>query len=70
MKSLSSFLREVKVELSKVVWPRKEEFVGSVIVVIVTLVIFTVFLGLINYIFQTGANKGLEFFCIKNLIGH
>ena len=61
MKSLGSFLREVKIELSKVVWPRKEEFVGSVVVVLLTLVAFAVFLGLVNYAFQTGALKGFQF---------
>ncbi|MBM17883.1 MAG: preprotein translocase subunit SecE [Epsilonproteobacteria bacterium] len=60
MKSLGSFLREVKIELSKVVWPRKEEFVGSVVVVLITLVMFAIFFGVINYAFQTGALKGFQ----------
>lgn len=61
MKNLGSFLREVKIELSKVVWPRKDEFVGAIVIVLLVLVAFTIFFGVINYVFQTGAFKGLQF---------
>lgn len=61
MKNLGSFLREVKVELSKVVWPRKDEFVGAIIVVLLVLVVFTIFFGVVNYVFQTGALKVFHF---------
>lgn len=61
MKNLGTFLREVKVELSRVVWPRKEEFLGAIVVVIITMVAFAMFLGLVNYIFQTGALKGFAY---------
>ncbi len=61
MKNLGSFLREVKVELSKVVWPRREEFVGSIVVVLIVLFAFTIFFGVVNYVFQTGALKGFQF---------
>lgn len=61
MKNLGSFLKEVKVELSKVVWPKREEFVGSIIVVVLVLIAFTIFFGVVNYIFQTGALKGFQF---------
>ena len=61
MKSLSSFLREVKIEMSKVVWPRREEFVGAIIVVLIVLVAFTIFFGIINYMFQTGAFNVFQF---------
>ena len=61
MKNLGSFLREVKVELLKVVWPKKDEFVGAIIVVLLVLVAFTVFFGIVNYVFQTGALKGFQF---------
>ena len=61
MKNLGSFLREVKVELSKVVWPRREEFVGSIVVVLIVLFTFTIFFGVVNYVFQTGALKGFQF---------
>lgn len=64
MKSLVSFLREVKVELFKVIWPRKEEFVGAVFVVLLTLVVFAFFFTVVNTVFQTGALKGFRYFTI------
>ncbi len=42
------FLRDVKVELSKVVWPRFDEFIGSTIVVLVVMALFAVYLGLLD----------------------
>lgn len=39
------FLREVKVELKKVTWPTRKQTVGSTIVVIVLVLIFSAFLG-------------------------
>ena len=61
MKKLGSFFREVQVELSKVIWPPRNEFIGSIIVVMLVLVAFTIFFGIINYIFQLGALKGFRF---------
>ena len=62
MKNLGAFLREVKIELSKVTWPTKEEFWGAVVVVLITMVAFAIFLGFVNYIFYTGAQKGFGLF--------
>ena len=42
------FLRDVKVELSNVVWPRFDEFIGSTIVVLVVMALFAVYLGLLD----------------------
>lgn len=39
------FLREVKFELKKVVWPSRKQTVGSTIVVIILVMIFALFLG-------------------------
>lgn len=61
MKNLGLFLREVRAELSKVVWPKREEFIGAIVVVMIVLVLFTGFFGFVNYIFQTGALKGFQF---------
>ena len=55
------FLSEVKGELSKVVWPKLDEFVGSTAVVIFLVFAFAVYLGIIdfglsqlaNYIFKS-----------------
>ncbi len=45
---IKEFLREVKVELKKVVFPSKDEVIGSTKVVIVLVVIIAVFLGTID----------------------
>ncbi len=61
MKNLVSFLREVKIELSKVVWPSKEDFIGAVVIVFITMIAFAVFLGIVNKVFQAGALRGFEY---------
>ncbi len=61
MKNLSTFFLEVKHELSKVVWPSRAEFLGAVIVVLITMVAFTVFLGVINTIFYMGSLKLFQY---------
>ena len=48
MNGMMQFLNEVKVELSKVVWPKFNEWVGSTIVVLVIVVAFSVYLGLVD----------------------
>jgi preprotein translocase subunit SecE len=46
---LKKFLKEVRIELGKVTWPTASELRGSTGVVIATVLIFTVFIGLVNY---------------------
>jgi len=60
MKSIGSFFQEVRSELSKIVWPTKEEFFGATVVALFVLFAFTVFLGTINHIFQVSAQKGFH----------
>ena len=43
-----SFLKEVKLELSKVAWSTRRELLASTIVVIVVTVLLGVFIGLID----------------------
>ncbi|MCX5923611.1 MAG: preprotein translocase subunit SecE [Candidatus Dependentiae bacterium] len=61
MKNLNTFFGEVRVELSKVVWPSRSEFLGAVVVVLITMVAFAIFLGLINYVFYTGILRIFQF---------
>ena len=42
------FFSEVKIELSRVVWPKFDEFVGSTIVVMVIVVAFAIYLGALD----------------------
>jgi len=60
MNNVANFFNEVRVELSKVIWPNRDEFIGSTIVALVIMAFFMVYLGsvdlglskLIRYIFD------------------
>lgn len=43
-----TFLREVRVELSKVIWPTRKQAAGSTLVVIILVFILAAFLGLVD----------------------
>ncbi|MDD4981671.1 MAG: preprotein translocase subunit SecE [Candidatus Omnitrophica bacterium] len=45
-----SFLKEVRVELSKVAWSTRRELLASTIVVIVVTVLLGIFIGLIDVV--------------------
>jgi len=45
---IKNFFKEVKIELKKVVFPGKDEVIGSTKVVIVITVIIAAFLGIID----------------------
>ena len=59
MKNIGMFLQEVKVELSKIVWPTREEFIGATIVALIVILAFTLFLSVVNYAFNIGARNVL-----------
>lgn len=42
---VTGFFNDIKVEMSKVSWPTREELMGSTIVVIVSLAILSLFIG-------------------------
>jgi preprotein translocase subunit SecE len=44
----SQFLREVKIELKKVTWPTRKQTMGSTVVVVVLVMIFSLFLGSVD----------------------
>jgi len=48
LNKVKEFFREVKVELKKVVFPSREELIGSTWVVIITVVVISLFLGIID----------------------
>ena len=48
LNKVKEFFREVKLETKKVVFPSKDELVGSTWVVIITVVIIYVFLGVVD----------------------
>jgi preprotein translocase subunit SecE len=45
---IKQFFREVKVEIKKVVFPSKDELVGSTWVVIITVLIVSFYLGMVD----------------------
>jgi preprotein translocase subunit SecE len=46
------FFREVKAELKKVNWPNQQEILSSTVVVIVTVLIISLFIGGIDLVFS------------------
>ena len=48
MNKIKEFFREVKIEIKKVVYPSREELVGSTWVVIITSIVISVFLGVVD----------------------
>jgi preprotein translocase subunit SecE len=45
---LKQFLKEVKIEMKKVVYPSRDELIGSTWVVIITVVIVSFYLGIVD----------------------
>lgn len=48
IKRIKEFLREVRVELKKVVFPSRDELKGSTWVVIITVLLMSFYLGLVD----------------------
>jgi preprotein translocase subunit SecE len=56
MKKIVQFFKECYAELRKVVWPTREDVVGSVKVVVVSTIVFAVLLGLVDALLLVGVN--------------
>ncbi|NCO68274.1 MAG: preprotein translocase subunit SecE [Nitrospirae bacterium CG_4_10_14_0_8_um_filter_41_23] len=48
IKKIKEFFREVKVEIKKVVFPSRDELIGSTWVVITTVIAVSLFLGVVD----------------------
>jgi len=48
LNKVKEFFREVKVEIKKVVFPARDELVGSTWVVIITVIVISLFLGIVD----------------------
>ena len=57
MINVGQFLKEVRSELGKVVWPNRTEFISSTIVALIFVCAFAVYLGAIDLCFSWGAKK-------------
>jgi preprotein translocase subunit SecE len=61
MKDVIQFLNEVRLELSKVVWPKVDEWIGSTVIVLILVMVFALYLKavdtgfseLIKYVIKT-----------------
>lgn len=58
MNKVISFLSEVKTELEKVTWPKREVVVNYLSLVITVTVIVAAFVGIVDF----SLTKGLEYF--------
>lgn len=56
MRNPSQFLQEVRTELSKVVWPSREEIFRLTLIVIFVSVIVGVFVGGLDFVFTNLMN--------------
>ena len=53
VKNVVQFLQDVKIELTKIVWPKFDDFIGSTIVVLVLVFLFAIYLGSLDFGFST-----------------
>jgi preprotein translocase subunit SecE len=51
------FLKEVKLEIKRIVWPKRNEWIGSTIIVIIIIVAFSCFLWGVEQVFYNMAKK-------------
>ena len=58
LKKIKGFINDVKVEMSKVSWPTREELSNSTMIVTVVSILFTIFIFLVDSILS----KLMEFF--------
>ena len=52
MNKLLSFLKEVRAELVKITWPKRDDMIGSVVIVCILSLFFAVVLGAMDSTFS------------------
>ena len=52
----AGFFNDIKLEMSKVSWPTKDELIGSTIIVIVSLAILSMFIGICDLLLSKIVN--------------
>lgn len=57
MKNVTQFFKEVRLELSKIVWPSTQELIGSLIIVLILVVAFAIYLGVVDLVFYKLAER-------------
>jgi preprotein translocase, SecE subunit, bacterial len=48
VKNITKFFSEVRIELARVEWPKFDDFVGSTLIVLLMIVLFTTFFGVVD----------------------
>jgi len=48
LNKVKEFFREVRIEIKKVVFPSKDELIGSTWIVIITVMVISLFLGIVD----------------------
>ncbi|HYA11552.1 MAG TPA: preprotein translocase subunit SecE [Thermodesulfovibrionales bacterium] len=48
LNKVKEFFREVKIEIKKVIFPSRDELMGSTWVVIITVLVISIFLGIVD----------------------
>jgi preprotein translocase subunit SecE len=57
---INNFIKEAIAELKKVIWPTKKELKNSTIVVITTIIIASIFIGLVDIFFTKALTLFME----------
>jgi preprotein translocase subunit SecE len=52
MKDVVQFLSQVRVELTRVIWPKFDDWIGSTIVVLILVALFSIYLFFIDSMFS------------------
>jgi preprotein translocase subunit SecE len=52
MNKIIGFLHEVKIELSKIVWPKRDDLIGASIIVCLIAIVFAIILGFMDFSFS------------------
>ncbi|MEE8564412.1 MAG: preprotein translocase subunit SecE [Atribacterota bacterium] len=57
---INNFMKEAIAELKKVIWPTQKELKNSTIVVITTIIIASIFIGLVDIFFTKALTLFIE----------
>ncbi len=52
MERVTTFIKESYAELGKITWPSRPELVESTFVVIVSVILITIFIGAVDWVFS------------------
>ena len=57
MKIYLQFLSDVRQEFSRVIWPSKQELMGTTLIVLILVVFFALYIGAVDYTFNFLARR-------------